>query len=244
LKLIEPLKTAIILGSGLSKIKEELKESNILYKDETGFHKAQAIEGKLFGSNVILFTGRRHLYEGFDLDEMLFFVELAHKEGVKLLIVSNAAGGLNPEFRVSDLMIITSFVNFVRHSIGFSPGTRYVNRESLNMLKEFGLTHKLGLKFGTYCCNLGPTYETRSEIRFLRNFGMDAIGMSTVPEFVRAAGLGMKVIGISCISNMLAESTEFETSHDEVLTACLSAYDRFAVLTEQILKHSGELVKC
>lgn len=237
------MKTAIILGSGLSKISNELLKPRVIYSDKDGFHKAQAIEGQLFGKDVIVFSGRRHFYEGYTTEEILFFVKMAHENGVKLLIVSNAAGGINPSLKISDLMVITSFVNLMKLTF---PGKICITHDSRKngILKEIGLSSKLNLKFGTYCCNSGPAYETRSEIKFFKKYGIDAIGMSTAPEIIAARNLGIEVLGISCISNTLSENTEFETNHEEVVLACNSAYGRFSKLIELILAKDEEIVQC
>ncbi len=237
------MKTAIILGSGLSKISKELRNPRVIYSDSAGFHKAKAIEGQLFGKDVIIFSGRRHFYEGYSPDEILFFVNLAYENGAKLLIVSNAAGGINPTLKISDLMIITSFINLIKFTF---PGKYYMAHtfRSTNIIKELGLCLRLNLKFGTYCCTSGPVYETRSEISFFRKSGIDAIGMSTVPEIIAARNLGLDVIGISCISNILSENTEFETNHDEVVMACHAAYDRFSKLIQLILTNTHKVMQC
>lgn len=238
------LKTAIILGSGLSKIRSELRESRILYSDPNGFHKAEVIEGELFGNEVILFSGRRHFYEGYSPEEMLFFVNMAHEQGVELLIISNAAGGINPALKVSDLMVITSYINFMKIKLPKGRNNNSMSTDRVRLIKKLGLRNFLNLKFGTYCCNSGPNYETRSEIRFLLKAGIDAIGMSTVPEIITAKSLGINVVGISCISNTLAENTKFETNHDEVVEACLASYDRFSRLIELVLTNSNEIIGC
>ncbi len=237
------MKTAIILGSGLSKISNELLNPRVIYSDTSGFHKAKAIEGMLFGRDVIIFSGRRHFYEGYSSEEILFFVNLAYENGAKLLIVSNAAGGINPVLKVSDLMVITSFVNMIKFAYpGSNPMTNTF--KSTRFLKEMGLDLRLNLKFGTYCCTSGPAYETRSEIRFFRKSGIDAIGMSTVPEIIAARNLGIEVIAISCISNILSENTEFETNHNEVVMACEAAYDRFSELIKLILLNTEKSLQC
>ena len=200
------------------------------------------MEGTLFGNDVILFSGRRHFYEGYTPEEILFFVRMAHVQKAELLIISNAAGGVNPSLMVSDLMVITSFVNFIKSVFPFNRSNCTLNREKLDIIKELGLKNFLNLKFGTYCSNSGPNYETRSEIRFLLNAGIDAIGMSTVPEIITGNSLGMKVIGISCISNLLSENAQFETNHEEVVEAGNASYDKFSKLIDLILNNSKRFV--
>ena len=167
---------------------------------------------------------------------------MAHVQKAELLIITNAAGGVNPSLMVSDLMVITSFVNFIKSVFPFERSNCALNRKTLNLIKELGLKNFLNLKFGTYCSNSGPNYETRAEIRFLLTTGIDAIGMSTVPEIITAYSLGMKVIGISCISNLLSENAQFETNHDEVVEAGNASYERFSKLIEIILKNSKRFV--
>lgn len=230
------MKTCIILGSGLSQLMNEVKNKTKLYSDEHGFHKAEAISGKLFGKEVVLFTGRRHFYEGYSADEVLSLIRMAREMDCRLAIITNAAGGLNPEFEVSDLMVITSFLNMLNRQLPYSGRSSYLSDRTTNIIRNHGIRFGLGLRFGNYCCCNGPSYESRAETRMLRRFGIDAVGMSTVPEMIEAKRLGMQVIGISCISNMLSENGNFETSHDEVLTACEKSYDSFSLLIENILK--------
>lgn len=235
------MKTAIILGSGLRQLMNEVRNKTKLYSDEHGFHKAEVISGKLFGKEVVLFTGRRHFYEGYSADEVLSLIRMASDMECSLAIITNAAGGLNPEFEVSDLMVITSFLNMLYRQLPYSGRSKYLNERATEMIRDDGIRHGLGLRFGNYCCSHGPSYESRAETRMLRRIGIDAVGMSTVPEMIEAKRLGMQVIGISCISNMLSENGTFETSHDEVLTACERAYDRFSVLMENLMKKQSSL---
>lgn len=233
------MKTAIILGSGLSMLKDDLKSKRRFFSDDDGLHRSEAFEGLLFGKEVLLFTGRRHFYEGYSMGDILLLIRMAKEYGAGLAVITNAAGGINPGFKVSDLMVITSFMNLIRKGYSYSGAGRYLKSQSIEKLKQINTSEKLGLKFGTYCSNTGPAYESRAEIRMFRNSGIDAVGMSTVPEIIEATGMGVKVIGISCISNMLAENTEFKTDHDDVLNAGGIAFPKFSLLMKHILQNAN-----
>ncbi len=237
-------KTGIILGSGLGKISDELSHSRRLFKDLQGFHKAEAMEGELFGHSVILFSGRRHFYEGYSQGEVLKFAQMAYESGVDLLVVTNAAGGVNSSFKVSDLMIMSSWINLMKFSLPGGHHSSILNNCQRNLFSELSKGLKLNLRYGVYCCTSGPNYETNAEIRLLKKFGIDAVGMSTVPEILFAIGKKLKVIGISCITNLLKENTDMITDHADVIRASDNAYERFARLISGILENKEKLLKC
>ena len=235
-------KTGIILGSGLSRLKNRLSCRKTLYRDTNSFHNAEALTEKLFGHEVILFSGRRHFYEGYSKDEVLKFAQMSADEGADLLIITNAAGGVNSNLSVSDLMINSSFVNMLRFSTPGKYFTGFLTDAQRRKLSEISSASGLNIRFGIYCCTSGPNYESPAEIRFLRNYGIDAVGMSTVPEILFAGSRNMKAIAISCISNLLKENTGAVTDHSDVVSACGRAYKRFSKLISEILAHKKEFV--
>ena len=235
-------KVGIILGSGLSSFSDLLTDSKVLYTDEESFHKMKILTGKISGREVVLFAGRRHFYEGYSAEKILEFVDIAKEHGVKLLIISNAAGGLNINFKVSDLMLITSHINFLKRNFIESPNLiRYDNGLSEKLLK-IALGKKINLRKGTYCCLSGPNYESRSEIAYLKKFGIDAVGMSTVPEVLYAAEKGIKTIAISCITNLLSVNGSEITDHSEVVEAGKSAFRNFTEILISIIENSDHLI--
>ena len=230
-------KIGIILGSGLNKFTEELSSPEMIFNDNSSFHKLEIISGQINEAEIVLFSGRRHIYEGFSTEEVLFNVNKARELGINYLIITNAAGGLNRNFRVSDLMLITSHLNFTNKSIPAGLSPVLYPKETLEAVKLISRKEKINLQFGSYCCNKGPNYETKSEIRFLKKLGIDAVGMSTVPEVLYAAGLGIKTLAISCITNILSEHSPYETNHEEVIEAGKNSYLNFSKLLKTIISN-------
>jgi len=220
---LEP-QVGIITGSGLSGLAEEVEEPLVIpYEEIPDFppatvegHPGRLVWGYLAGKAVVVMQGRAHFYEGYPLERITLPVRVMRALGAEILIVTNAAGGLNEGFKAGDLMLITDHINLVGmagHSPLFGPnderlGPRFVemseayDKELRKIALEVG--HELGLELrqGVYAILGGPTFETPAEIRFLCLVGADAVGMSTVPEVVVARHGGMRVLGISHISNM------------------------------------------
>lgn len=238
---------AMVLGSGLGDVANKVKNAvTLLYKDIPNFpqstvegHQGQLVIGDFFGENVAVFKGRVHYYEGYSMSEVVFPIRLARTLGARYLIVTNAAGGLNPEFVPGDLMLIRDHINLMGQNPLIGPneerwGARFPGMEnaySLELRKiAFQVTEKKlaeretkFLKEGVYIAVSGPSYETQAEIKFLKSIGADAVGMSTVPEVIAARHMGMEVLGISCITNVLHghECKEITpgVSHQEVVDA-------------------------
>src|SRR5699024_10713115 len=217
---IEP-EIGLILGSGLGVMADDIENSvTIPYhkiphfpKSTVAGHKGQLVIGTLHGKKVIAMQGRFHYYEGYTMEQVTFPVRVMKKLGVHSLIVTNAAGGINKDFSPGDLMVIKDHLNLFGDNplIGenidefgprFPDMSNVYDREymeiAVNCAKDLGIT----LQTGVYAGNTGPTYETPQEIKMLRTLGGDAVGMSTVPETIVAAHAGLKILGISCISNM------------------------------------------
>jgi purine-nucleoside phosphorylase len=245
---------AIILGSGLGALTERMSERQVInYTDIPGFprptvvgHRGELVLGKLNGVAVMALAGRFHYYEGHPLDTVVLPARVFARLGVKTLMITNAAGGVNTNFAAGDLMLITDHLNLT----GKNPlmgdnldefGTRfpdmsYVYTPALQVLarrvaKKNGLT----LREGVYAWMSGPSYETPAEVRMLRVLGADAVGMSTAPEAIAAAHSGMQVVGVSLITNMAAGVLNQALTHAEVTAAADEAAPRFETLATGIL---------
>lgn len=244
----------IILGSGLGPLGEEIEEAIIIkYSDIPNFpistvkgHKGQLVIGKLKGKNVIAMQGRFHYYEGYSLDEVTFPVRIFKELGVENLIVTNAAGGVNKDFRPGDLMVITDHINFAFNNplIGrnfeelgprFPDMSRAYQNELVSTALEAGETLDITLQKGSYMFMSGPSYESPAEIRMARFLGADAIGMSTVPEVIVAKHGGMNVLGISCITNMASGILDQPLDHKEVIETSEMAKGSFITLVKEII---------
>lgn len=225
----------IILGSGLDKFTEEISEPKIIFEDLNGIHQKKIITGKIGDKNVTIFSGRNHIYEMPPKDKLFFNINFAHNRKIDFLIITNAAGGLRKDFKISDLMLINSYINF---QFKFQKGniSRFVeDKELFNRITSLALENHIPLKRGVYLAALGPQYESSAEISFLKKFNIDAVGMSTLPEIYMANRYNIRTIGISCITNLLSsENTEMVT-HNEVLEAGKMAYKNFSELLKLII---------
>ena len=239
-------KIAIILGSGLGTLADEIENKIVIpYKDIPNFpistvmgHKGELIFGILENIPVIAMNGRFHYYEGYELNETTYPIRLFKLLGVETLILTNAAGGINETFKKGDLMIISDQLSFFAESVLRGPnmdefGERFIDmsnaydKEYIEVLKETMMEVINDYQIGVYAYMKGPTYETPAEIRALRVLGADAVGMSTVPEVVVAHHSGIKCVGISCITNMAAGVTNEILSHNDVKETALKAEENF-----------------
>jgi purine-nucleoside phosphorylase len=257
-----PLKpqVGIITGSGLSGLTEEVEEPFVIPNVEipdfppatVEGHPGRLVFGYLVGKAVAVMQGRSHFYEGYPLEQVTLPVRVIRALGADTLIVTNAAGGLNEAFKAGDLMLITDHISLVGmggHSPLFGPnderlGPRFVDmsgaydKELRKIALEVGRELGLELRQGVYVMVGGPTFETPAEIRFLRLLGADAVGMSTVPEVVVARHGGMRVLGISHISNMAVGhplEAKKEGLHEEVLEAGEKALPKLLALIKGVL---------
>ncbi len=253
-KLNQKPEIGLILGSGLGVLAEEIEEPiKIPYQEIPEFpvstvegHAGQLVYGTLRGKKVIAMQGRFHFYEGYSLDKVTFPVRVMRELGVSTIIVTNAAGGINESFEAGDLMLITDHIN----NMGTNPligenqphfGVRFpdmseaYSKELRGVAKQVAEELKINLKEGVYVGNTGPSYETPAEIRMLRVWGGDAVGMSTVPEVIIARHAGMKVLGISCISNMAAGILDQPLTHDEVMETTEKVKANFLSLVKEIV---------
>jgi purine-nucleoside phosphorylase len=226
----------LILGSGLGAIAEQVENAVVIpYTEIPHFHgtsieghAGRMILGKFFGAATVFLQGRFHYYEGYSMEEVAFPTRAIAGMGIQTLILTNAAGGVNREFSPGDLMLIEDHLNLM----GDNPlkganltelGPRFpdlseaYSRHCLAILRETAQELGIEVRTGVYAGLLGPTYETPAEIRMFRTLGADAVGMSTVPEAITANHLGVRVAGISCITNMAAGLSPTKLSHQEVI---------------------------
>jgi purine-nucleoside phosphorylase len=250
-------KVGIILGSGLGGLSKSIVDAvRIPFAEIPGFpdvtvagHEGAMIVGSLSGREIVALSGRFHVYEGHPAALAAFPVRVFHALGARDLFVSNAAGGISPKLAVGDLMMISDHLNlmgtnplvgeaqkgeirFPDMTDAYNPGLRRVLRTTAESL---GIT----LREGVYAGVLGPSYETPSEVKMLRLLGADAVGMSTVPEVIVARALGMRVVGVSCITNAAAGVTGAALSHTEVLETTNRVSAAFESLVTEFLSRSG-----
>lgn len=248
---------SIILGSGLGDFADQLKTiKSISTSDITGYpastvegHKGKIHFAEHENKKLILFQGRVHFYEGYNINECIIPVFISHKLGAKNLLLTNAAGGINKNFVPGDLMLNTSFNGILIKKeltdlIGLTNQTAKNNficlpdPELNTIIKRSALVEKINIKEGVYWYTKGPTYETPAEIRFFSKFGADAVGMSTVHEAVYASYLDIKVASVSCITNFAAGISAQKLSHSEVTETADRVKDTFARLVKRIIKSS------
>ncbi|GAB1416465.1 purine-nucleoside phosphorylase [Paludibacter sp.] len=228
-------KIGIILGTGLGNLVTQLTETTeIPYEKIPNFpistvegHSGKLIIGKLGEKDVLAMQGRFHYYEGYDMKQVTFPVRVMKAIGIETLLVSNASGGMNPEFEIGDLMIINDHINlFPEHPLrgkNFNElGTRFpdmseaYSKDLIAKAKEIAYKNIIHVVEGVYVGTTGPTFETPAEYRYFRIVGGDAVGMSTVPEVIVANHSGMKVFGMSIITDLGVPGKIVEVSHEEV----------------------------
>ena len=248
---------ALILGSGLGALASEIDNPrSVPFAEIPGFrvarvagHTGALVAGTLEGVDVLALAGRVHLYEGWSADEAAFPVRVAHALGARTLFVSNAAGAMNPLFRPGELMAIDDHINLMwrnpligpvrRGDIRFPDMSEPYDRELRAQMHAAARESGIPLADGVYAGLLGPTYETPAEVRMLQRLGADAVGMSTVPEVIVARGLGMRVAGVSFITNAASGSTGQPLSHAEVLEMTTIAGPRFRALVRAWVARLG-----
>jgi purine-nucleoside phosphorylase len=248
-------KIAIILGTGLGRLAEDIEEKEIIpYSEIPNFpistvrgHSGNLVLGKLGNKEVVAMQGRFHYYEGYSLKEVTFPVRVMKKLGADIIVISNAAGGMNRFFKRGDLMLITDHINLFGGNPLIGPndeelGPRFpdmseaYNPKFIELTKKVALKEKIRLQEGVYAGLTGPTLETPAEYRFLINIGADAVGMSTVPEVIVANHMGMKVLGISCITDLAIDGVIVKTGVEEILKAASDAEPIMTKLIEKVIK--------
>ncbi|AZO95621.1 purine-nucleoside phosphorylase [Halocella sp. SP3-1] len=252
-KLTEKPQIGLILGSGLGKLANEIEEQRVFkYQDIPDFpvstvpgHAGRLIAGRLEGKAVIAMQGRFHFYEGYTMKQIILPVLVMKLLGIETLIVTNAAGGVNKDFNPGEFMLISDHINmmgtnpligqnFEEFGPRFPDMSEAYNKGLLKLARE--TAEQLGIiaREGVYAAVTGPSFETPAEIRFFANNGVDAVGMSTVPEVIAARHMGVNVLGISCITNMAAGILDQPLSHEEVIETTEKVKENFISLIKGI----------
>lgn len=246
----------IVLGSGLGKLAEKIEDRIVIpYSEIPGFpvstavgHKSNFIYGKLGGKTVVAMQGRFHFYEGYSMKEVTFPIRVMRELGIKTLFVSNASGGTNPDFEIGDLMIITDHINFFPehplHGKNIPYGPRFPDMSEAYdkglICKADAIAAEKGIKVqhGVYIGTQGPTFETPAEYKMFRILGADAVGMSTVPEVIVANHCGIKVFGVSVITDLGVEGKIVEVSHEEVQKAADEAQPKMTEIMRELINRA------
>lgn len=239
---------AIVLGSGLGAFADEIDiAAQISYKDIEGFpvstvegHKGRFVFGYIEGTPVVIMQGRVHIYEGYSAKQVVMPIRLMRMLGAQVLLLTNAAGGVNTSFAAGDLMVISDHISSLVPSalIGENVdelGARFPDMSNVYDKELCALMLSCGdnLKEGVYCQLTGPQYETPAEVRMVRTLGGDAVGMSTACEAMAAVHCGMRVCGVSCITNMAAGVSDKPLSHSEVQETADRTADKFKALVKR-----------
>jgi purine-nucleoside phosphorylase len=250
-------RVALILGSGLGEFSKKIKAVTSVLASEIPHYPASSVQGHagrlIFGYlqkdstqsiPLLIFQGRVHFYEFGSVDRVVFPVIIAHHIGIRKLIITNAAGGLNSCFSAGDLMLIKDIFNLtflhphvkrIKHSFPTYSPNEYFDHKMQHIVLQSAMQLKIPLQQGTYCWLKGPSYETPAEIQMLKRLGVDAVGMSTVPEIYTSNSLGMKTVGISLISNLAAGISQNKLSHAEVTETANNVKERFSELMENFI---------
>ncbi len=250
----EDVRVGLVLGSGLGAFADDLQESvAISYEEIPGFarstvegHAGRLVLGKIENVSVAAMQGRFHYYEGYSFEDVVFPIRTFGLLGVKSLLLTNAAGGINVELNQGALMVINDHLNLMhasplrgahdsRFGARFPDMTEVYARDYQEIAVEEARNMNLELRRGIYAALTGPSYETPAEIRMLRTLGADAVGMSTVPEAIVARQMGIKVLGISCITNMAAGVIGEPINHDEVIETGARVHETFKELLRRVI---------
>lgn len=248
------IQTGIVLGSGLGNLVHEIEpEKEISYAQIPHFpvstvegHHGKLIFGTLAGKKLLCMAGRFHFYEGYSPAEVSFPIRVMKELGITHLIISNAAGGVNPAFKVGDLMIIEDHISFFTpnpllgkndNNLGprFPDMSEPYNRKLIRLVEKIAAENQIAVQKGVYCGVTGPTFETRAEYKLIHKLGGDAVGMSTVQEVITAVHAGMTVFAMSVITDIGIREEENTITHEEVLQAAREAEPRFSTLVRGLI---------
>ena len=245
--------TAIILGTGLGSLVNEIEDKyEISYETIPHFpistvegHSGKLIFGKLGKKDILAMQGRFHFYEGYAMTEVTFPIRVMRELGIKTLFVSNAAGGMNPDFEIGALMIITDHINFfpehplrgknIPYGPRFPDMSEAYNKELIRKADEIAAEKGIKVQHGIYIGTQGPTYETPAEYKMFRILGADAVGMSTVPEVIVANHCGIQVFGMSVITDLGVEGKIVEVTHEEVQKAADKAQPLMTTIMRELI---------
>jgi purine-nucleoside phosphorylase len=250
----EDLRIGLVLGSGLGAFADDLEDAVAIPYDEIpGFarstvegHAGRMVLGRVGGVALAAMQGRFHYYEGYALEEVVFPVRVLGLLGIKSLVLTNAAGGVNVAFEQGSLMIISDHLNLMgvnplrgrndeRFGSRFPDMSEVYSRAFQEIAAEEGRALNIELRRGIYAALSGPSYETPAEIRMMRTLGADAVGMSTVPEAIIARQMGINVLGLSCITNMAAGVFDQPINHEEVIETGARVHETFKELLRRVI---------
>ena len=249
-------KTAIILGTGLGELVSHIEiTEEVPYSEIPNFpvstvegHSGKLIFGKLGNKRVMAMQGRFHFYEGYDMKQVTFPVRVMHELGIRNLFVSNASGGVNPDFEIGDLMLITDHINFMPehplHGPNFPTGPRFPDMHEaydyafLDLARQIAREKGIHTVEGVYLATQGPTYETPAEYKMYRIFGADTVGMSTVPEVIVARHCGIRCFGVSIITDLGGHAQIMKVTHEDVQKAAAEAQPRMAEIMREMIARS------
>ena len=253
-------KTAVILGTGLGELVNHIEiTETIPYSEIPNFpvstvegHSGKMIFGRLGNKRIMAMQGRFHYYEGYGMQLVTFPVRVMNKLGTETLFVSNAAGAMNPTFRVGDLMIITDHINlFPEHPLRgknyeelgprFPEMSEPYSHRLIAKAKQIAAEHDIRLVEGVYVGTQGPTFETPAEYRYFYRIGGDAVGMSTVPEVIVARHMGMEVFGMSVVTDLGVEGVVEKVSHEEVQEAAKKAQPIMTFIMKELINQFDEM---
>jgi purine-nucleoside phosphorylase len=249
----------IVLGTGLGGLTNEIREEGSLYyKDIPNFpestvkgHEGKLIFGILGNKRVVAMQGRFHFYEGYSMKEITFPIRVMKYLGINLLVLSNAAGGVNPAYEIGDMMIIKDHINLMgnnpligKNDLGLGPRfpdmSEVYDKKAIRLFTKIARHHNVHYHEGVYAAVSGPTFETPAEYKYIRVLGADAVGMSTVPEAIVARHMNLAVFAVSVISDLGVEGKIVEISHDDVIDAARMVEPKMTlVLKEMISKLAG-----
>ena len=254
-KMPHPVKTAIILGSGLGNLVESIqKQASIPYSSIPNFpvstiegHSGTFIIGHLNGVSIIALSGRFHFYEGYSSNEVVFPIRVLYLLGIKNILLTNAAGGVNTQYKIGDLMIIKDHIglfvpnplvgkNWQEFGTRFPDMSKPYSKKFISIANKIAIENNIHLHEGVYVGVTGPSYETRAEYKFILAFGGDVVGMSTVQENIVAVHCGMQVFGISIVTDVGIRTEENIITHEEVLIAAKSAEPSLTILFKNLVK--------
>lgn len=246
----------IVLGSGLGKLADRISDSIVIpYREIPGFpvstaigHKGNFIIGTLGGKTVMAMQGRFHYYEGYPMELVVLPIRVMKKTGISWLFVSNAAGGVNFDFRIGDLMIIRDHINLLPNPLvgqnlsefgpRFPDMTRPYDPALIRVAENIAASLGIEVRKGVYLAGTGPSYETPAEYRYFRMIGADAVGMSTIPEVIAARHASIPVFGMSVITNEAHDdyAEDYENNGDDVVAAADAAADRMTMIFERLIE--------
>ena len=248
-------KIGVVLGSGLGAFVDKVENKTLIpYNDIPNFkkvtvpgHDGTLVLGTVNGVEIVALQGRFHVYEGHELDDVVFPMRLMAKLGVDIVILTNAAGGVNLSYKPGDLVILTDHINLSGRnplvgpnddSMGprFPDMSRAFHPELIEHIEAAGKELNIKVQKGVYAGVLGPTYETPAEIKMIRILGGDVVGMSTIPEVIIANHIGLKVCGISCVTNMGAGIVNQTLKHEDIKEEALKVMDSFTALLNSAIK--------